>query len=83
MSKIDITSTALEKGIDTAKEFLEKLIGPTVEETGLLLKDKVTFWRFKNQIRMINKAKELNATGFIPKPFKPEQIAEVFDQVAK
>lgn len=56
--KIDITSTVLEKGIDLAKGFLDKLIMPSVEETGLLLKDKVTLWRFNNQIKMLIKAKE-------------------------
>lgn len=55
--KIDITSTVLEKGIDTAKNFLDKLIMPAIEETGLLLKDHVTMWKFKNQVRMLNKAK--------------------------
>lgn len=55
--KIDITSTAVEKGIDTAKNFLDKLIMPAIEETGLLLKDQVTMWKFKNQVRMLNKAK--------------------------
>lgn len=55
--KIDITSTVLEKGVDTAKNFLDKLIMPAVEETGLLLKDQVTMWKFKNQVRMLNKAK--------------------------
>lgn len=55
--KIDITSTALEKGIDLAKDFLDKLVMPAVEETGLLLKDKVTLWKFKNQVQMLNKAK--------------------------
>lgn len=58
MNKIDITSTALEKGIDLAKDFLDKLIIPSVEETGLLLRDKVTLWKFKNQVRTLNKAKE-------------------------
>lgn len=58
MNKIDITSTALEKGIDLAKSFLDKLIIPSVEETGLLLRDKVTLWKFKNQVRMLNKAQE-------------------------
>lgn len=56
-NKIDITSTAIEKGIDLAKNFLDKLIIPAVEETGLLLKDKVTLWKFKNQVKMLNKAK--------------------------
>ena len=55
--KIDITSTTVEKGLDLAKDFLDKLIIPSVEETGLLLKDKVTFWKFKNQVRTLNKAK--------------------------
>ena len=55
--KIDITSTVIEKGIDTARNFLDKLIMPAIEETGLLLKDQVTMWKFKNQIRMLNKAK--------------------------
>ena len=55
--KLNITSTALEKGIELAKDFLDKLIMPAVEETGLLLRDKVILWKFKNQISMLNKAK--------------------------
>lgn len=56
--KIDITSTVIEKGLDIAKSFLEKLIFPAVEETGLLVKDKINFWRFKNQVKMLNKAQQ-------------------------
>jgi hypothetical protein len=59
MSKIDITSTAIEKGIDLAKDFLDKLIMPSVEETGLLLRDKVTLWRFRNQVKILNKSKAI------------------------
>ena len=55
--KIDVTSTAVEKGLDMAKSFLDKLIMPAVEEVGLLVKDHVTMWRFNNQLRMVNKAK--------------------------
>lgn len=56
--KIDITSTVLEKGLDIAKDFIDKLIMPTVEEAGLLIKDRVTMWRFTNQVKMLNKAKD-------------------------
>ena len=55
---INITSTAIEKGIDSAKVFLEKLIMPTVEESGMLIKDQISYWRFKNQIKMLNRAKK-------------------------
>lgn len=71
--KLDITSTVLEKGIDIAKSFLEKLIFPAVEETGLLIKDKITFWKFKNQVKMLNKAQQFCLNNNIePKsiPFK-------------
>ncbi|WP_185206081.1 MULTISPECIES: Abi-alpha family protein [unclassified Chryseobacterium] len=57
--KVDISSTALEKGIDLAKNFLEKLITPTVEETGLFFKEQITSWRFKNQIKILNKARNI------------------------
>ena len=30
---------------------------PAIEESGLLIKDQVTKWRFNNQIKMLNKAK--------------------------
>ena len=56
--KLDITSTAFKKGIDLAKDFLDKLTGPAIEETGLLLKDKVTLWKFKNHVKILIKAKE-------------------------
>jgi hypothetical protein len=63
--KVDITSTAIEKGLDAAKGFLEKLITPAVEETGLLIKEHISYWRFKNQVKMLNKAQEYCAKNNI------------------
>ena len=51
--KLDITSTVVEKGIDLAKDFLGKLIGPAMAETGLL----------------ITKVSELNSSYFSPRLF--------------
>lgn len=56
--KINITSSVVERGIDLAKDFLGKLISPAVEETGLLIKDQISSWRFKNQVKVLNKAKD-------------------------
>jgi len=81
--KIDITSTAIEKGLDIAKNFLDKLIIPTVEETGLLFKDKVTMWRFQNQVKMLNKAKEYCEKNRIdPKKITLKVICPLLDYAA-
>lgn len=58
-TKIDITSTAVEKGIDLIKGFVEKIVGSSFEETGLLLADNVKLLRFKNQIKILNKAQKI------------------------
>lgn len=65
-SKLDITSTAVEKGIDLVKDFVEKLVGSTLEETGLLLGDKIRIFRLKNQIKMLAKAQEICNQNNIP-----------------
>lgn len=78
--KIDITSSAVEKGLDIAKDFLDKLIIPTVEETGLLLRDKVTMWRFNNQVRMLNKAKAYcEKNGINPKKVSLKVLCPLLD----
>jgi len=48
----------VEKAIDLAQDFLDKLIMPAVEETGLLIREQLTFWKFKNQVKILNKTKE-------------------------
>ena len=78
--KIDITSTAVEKGIDMAKDFLGKLIMPAVEETGLLIKDQVTRWRFNNQVRMLNKARAICEKNKInPKTISMKLLSPLLD----
>jgi hypothetical protein len=78
--KIDITSSALEKGLEIAKEFLGKLIIPAIEETGLLLKDKVTLWKFKNQVNMLNKAKAYcEKNGITPKQVSLKLLCPLLD----
>jgi len=56
-TKIDVSSTAVEKGIDIAKGFVDKLVLPSIEELGLLVKDQISYWRFSNQVKILNKAK--------------------------
>lgn len=82
-NKIDITSTAVEKGIDLAKDFLDKLIMPAVEETGLLIKDKVTIWKFKNQVKTLTKAKKVcDENGISPKTISLKLLCPLLDNAA-
>lgn len=82
-NKIGITSTAVEKGIDLAKDFLDKLIIPAVEETGLLLKDKVTLWKFKNQVRILNKAKDYcEKNNISPKTISLKLLCPLLDNAS-
>lgn len=58
MSKeINVKSSTIEKGLEVAKEFVSKLLGPTVEELGLLMADKIKYYRYKNQVNILIKAK--------------------------
>ncbi len=54
--------------VDGAELFLRKLIGPAITETGLLISDEIRFRRFKNQVNIFLKAKELlESKGVTPK----------------
>ena len=57
--KLDITSTAVEKTIDAVTSFLSTLLGPAVEETGLLIKSPITMYKFKRDIKMLAQAKAI------------------------
>lgn len=60
---------AVEFGYEIIKKFLEKLAGPAAEEVGLMLQDKVKFYRFKNQLKILKKAKQyLEENKIDPKP---------------
>lgn len=82
-TKIDITSSAFEKGIDFAKEFLDKLIMPIVEESGLLIKDRATFWRLKNQIKLLNKTKKIcKKNGISPKTISLKLLCPLLENAS-
>lgn len=56
--ELNIKSSTLEKGLDLIKDFVGKLIGPTIEEIGLLFSDKIKYFRFKNQVDILVKAEK-------------------------
>ncbi|OCX51070.1 hypothetical protein BEL04_20350 [Mucilaginibacter sp. PPCGB 2223] len=62
---LNIKSSTIEKGLDLAKSFLEKLIFPTIEEVGLLIADNIKLFRYKNQIKILLKAEKYVADNNI------------------
>ena len=56
--ELNIKSSTVEKGLELIKDFATKLIGPTIEEVGLLMSDNIKYFRFKNQVKILIKAKE-------------------------
>src|SRR5687768_1907028 len=58
MTKIDITFTAIEKGIDSISQFLSRIVNPAADHVGLLLADRVNLIRFKNQVSILQKAEK-------------------------
>lgn len=58
----DPVNTATEKSIEeaakTARHMLDKF-GAPAEELGLLIKDRISFWRFKQQVSLVMRAKEI------------------------
>ncbi|MCS5700792.1 hypothetical protein NZK32_17255 [Cyanobium sp. FGCU-52] len=78
--KIDISSTTIDKGLDVAKEFLQKLIGPSLEEAGLLLKESIALWRFRNQVSILEKANEIcRRKGINPSPVSLKLLCPLMD----
>ena len=75
---LNIKSSTIEKGLEVAKDFVDKLIMPSIEEAGLLVKDHITMWRFKNQVKMLNKAKYYCEIHKIePKKISLKEIADI------
>ena len=79
-TKINITSGVVEKGIDLAKGFLEKVVSPAAEELGLLLKDHVTSWRARNQVSILARSKAYCEKHKIsPKLISPKLLVPLLD----
>jgi hypothetical protein len=56
MPNVNVKISGIEQLAEVAKEFLQKLIFPPLEEVGFLLADKVKLYRFKNQVEIVSKA---------------------------
>jgi len=75
-AKISITeqNAEIEASQEEVSEFLEKVIPNFVLESGGILSDTVRFWRWKNQINIIKKAKSIVENSKLDKKQVPLKI---------
>lgn len=59
MAEVNIKSTTIEKGLDLAKDFLQSVVKPSLDEIGQLFADNVKVWRVNNQIRNLRKVEKI------------------------
>jgi len=55
----ELAKVGIQAATEAAEQFLKKLVGAPLEEIGQLLADKVRFYRFNNQIKILEKAQKL------------------------
>ena len=61
----DAINTVTRGTVDGASAFLGRICLPAAEEFGLLLRDKVSSWREKNAISIVQKAEEIHKNNSI------------------
>lgn len=81
----NLTTTGLiiaggQQALIAAKEFATKLLSPAIEEVGLILKDEIAVYRFKNQIKLLTKTKAIcESNGISPKAISPKLLLPLLD----
>ena len=80
----DPLTTAIEKSIEEsakiAKDFLDKMMAGPLEQGGGLLSDTIEFWRFKNKVNLVLKAKKfLEDKGINPKAVLPKTVVPILE----
>jgi len=69
--------------VEGAQSFLNRLLGPTIDETGQLLADKVRFRRIRNQIKIADLAKKLvSDAGLTPKQVSLQTLLPLVDKAS-
>jgi hypothetical protein len=80
-----IEDKAVEELANTTRHYLDQILLAPLSEVGLLARDQISFWRFKNQVKMVGKAQKLiQERKLSPESVKnsvlPEQIVPLIEE---
>jgi|GEM_PF-1884517 len=67
--------------LDKTEKFMSKLLGPSITELGELFADKVRFRRWKNQVKIFNKTREiLDKNGLEPRELNLKTLVPLIEK---
>lgn len=67
--------------LDKTEKFMSKLLGPSIKEYGELFADKVRFRRWKNQVKIFNKTRELlDKNGLEPRELNLKTLVPLIEK---
>lgn len=69
----------VKKSLPSIGAYIDKICMPVAEEIGLLLKDKISFWRAQNAIKIIEKSKRLTEEKGIQGTIHPRLLNKIVD----
>ena len=74
---------AVEEGFETARHYLDMIVKEPATAVGGLISDRVNFWRWKNKINLLLKAKAfLEKKGIDPKQVLPSTVVPLIEASA-
>jgi hypothetical protein len=78
----DTIRTVTDAMVEGASAFLSRICLPAAEEFGLLLRDRVHYWREKNKVNMLQKAEEIlnKFSSGKDKHAHPRLVAEILNK---
>src|SRR5688500_16607233 len=72
---------ALEKSLEAAKEYADSIVKPSLQELGGMLADTCGWWRLKNRVRLLLKAKRfLKEQGIEPTTMLPDVFVPLLEE---
>jgi hypothetical protein len=80
VADINVKIPVLDNAVELVKDFIQKVISPSLEEVGGLLADQIRSFRFKNQVKIVLEAEAyLNAKGIKTKKASLKVLAPLLE----
>lgn len=72
---------AFGKALDAAKDYADTIVKAPLQQLGGILADSVGYWRLKNQVRILLKAREfLKRSGIDPHAILPDIFVSILEE---